>query len=447
MKTIFITSFHAHVSRNILATDFLKIIKDIKDLRAVILVPKYKIDYFRKNFGASNILIDGTNLYQSSRHKTGLFFKRLSMMLLDTDTKRYKYRYKVYRDRKRIYFFGAMAVGFFGKSMLVKRFIRFLDFKLSPRGLFNDLINKYNPNLILATDIQNENDVTLMHDAKHNKIPILGMVRSWDNPTQYAIRVFPDKLLVGSRAIAESVVEFQGYPSKKIITVGQLHYDKYLKGPTKNRQEFCKEFGLNPSKRFILFAPLGDKFIENNDLDQYVMELLGKAGYQILVRFPPDEKVSVIGFKKPGNMIFHNPGVVFDSKEFNDREISDEDDSSLINSIYHSDLVITGPTSILLDSSFFDKPVIAVNMAPTERNFFDKVYCYKFSHIQKVFDIGKIKYVETEEDLHQSIMNFFSNPNFNKEGRKKIRDFWFSHTDGFSSNRLVSEIEKMLEAK
>ena len=63
MRTLFITSFHAHISRNILATPVLSILKSRQDLRLVILVPDYKVSYFEENFGppasGGNVLIEG----------------------------------------------------------------------------------------------------------------------------------------------------------------------------------------------------------------------------------------------------------------------------------------------------------------------------------------------------------------------------------------------------
>lgn len=385
-------------------------------------------------------MIEGVPLYQSSKKIAGLFFKRLGLFLIDTNTRRLKKRYKYYQDKKWLYFIFSMFLGILGWFVFVRRIVRFFDLYFSPKSAFVPLIEKYRPDVIFAADVQNENDVALMQAARLRGIPTVGMFRSWDNPTQSMLRIIPDKLLVGSEEVRKEALEFHDILKNRVAIVGHPHYDRYLRGPTKTKEEFFKEFGLDPRKKLILYAPLGDKFVAKNDIDQYVMEALGEINSQILVRFPPDEKLTLVNFNRPPNMVFDKPGAIFKSNEFNDREITRSDDDRLANSIYYSDIVMSGPTSICLDGVFFDKPVIAVHLYPTPRHFFDTIYCYWFNHYQKLLGTGGVKYVTTKEELSRSINDYFENPELYKEERAKIRSMWFSHADGKSSERLAKEI-------
>src|SRR3989338_2820081 len=300
MKTIFITSYHAHISRNILLTDAFSLLKSRSDLKIVLLVPDYKVNYFKKNFGGGNVLVEGVPLYKSSKTTKGLFFKRFAEVLMPSETRIIKQRQKFYTNGKISNLLFFWAGNMLGRSFFLRRLARYADLKLSPEGFYYDLIDKYRPDAVFANDLHNENDVSLMQDAKRRGVPVIGMFRSWDNPTQSILRVFPDKFLAGSRAIAEEAVSWQGYPKEKIILTGHPHYDKYLKGPTKTKEEFFREFGLDLIKRLILFTPLGDKFLRVNDIDQYTMEALKDfppSEVQVLVRFPPDEPVALKNFE------------------------------------------------------------------------------------------------------------------------------------------------------
>src|SRR3990167_354231 len=181
MKTIFITSFHQHISRNILLSDFFELLKKRKDIRIILIVPKFKADYFRENFGDENVIVEGVEIYRASRTFWGLFFKRLSRTFFNTGTTRGKRRYKFYWDRKFFYFAGSSFISFFGRFSLMQRFVRYLDYEFSPKGNFSELISKYSPALVFSTDINNENDIALMQDARRSGVKILGMWRSWDN--------------------------------------------------------------------------------------------------------------------------------------------------------------------------------------------------------------------------------------------------------------------------
>lgn len=443
MKTLFVTSFHPHISRNILSAGVLS--RFARLMRVVLIVPNYKKSFFEEQFGSENVFVEGVSMYQASKFWRGLFFKKLGIFLFDTGTARLKTKYKYYNDKKFFYFLTAMSLGFFGKLFLLRRAVRFLDQKFSPKGFFKELISKYNPDAIFSTDPQNENDVSLMHDAKDAGVSVIAMLRSWDNTTQRILRVLPDRLLVGSSELKKEVLNMYKYPENKISITGNPHYDKYIKGPTKTKEEFFTEFGFDTAKKLITYAPVGDHLVTFNDIDQYVMETLGKLkNNQILVRFPPDEGVRLVDFKKPENMFYDKPGQMFKNDEFGDREIRKEDDEHLINEIYHSDLIITGPTSISLDSALIDKPIITVDFYPSPRHLFDGIYTNKCDHIQKLLQTGGIKHASSKENFLKFINEYLENPKLDADGRAKIRSMWFSHSDGNAGERVANEVLKFI---
>ncbi|OGF82640.1 hypothetical protein A3B18_03395 [Candidatus Giovannonibacteria bacterium RIFCSPLOWO2_01_FULL_46_13] len=444
MKTIFITSFHHHISRNILLSDFFVMLKNDKDMHVVVIVPKHKLNYFKENFESENVFIEGVELYQASRTFMGLLFKRLSRTFFDTGTTRGKRRYKFYWDRKFFYFVGSSFVSFFGRAFLAQRFVRWLDFNFSPFGFFADLIGKYSPSLIFSTDIHNENDVALMQDARRAGIKIIGMWRSWDNPTQQMLRVFPDVIVAGSEELKKETVKLHNYPEERIIVTGHPHYDRYLRAPLKPREKFFQDFKLDPSKPYIFFAPGGDKIINYNDADLFTLEILNDMSLQVLVRYPPGEDVKLIDEKKwPERIVFDKPAFRFSGRP--DFEIRKVDDENLIDQIYYSSVVVTGPTSIPLDSSLMDRPVVVADMYPTARNKFGKGWGFLLDHIHKLISTGGVWHAETREDFEKAIKSYLENPSLHKEGRAKIRDIWFSRADGKASERLLGVIHNSLK--
>ena len=440
MKTIFITSFHGHISRNILATDVVPLLKKHKEIRIVILVPAYKVDYFRNNFAGENVIIEGVNLHQASKTALGLLFKRLGVFLFDSNTTRIKRYYDLYHHKKRLHFLFFSAAALIGHSFLIRKIVRYLDFHFCPKGFFIPLINKYSPAMIFSTDIQNENDVSLMQDARTKGIPILGMVRSWDNMTQRTCRIFPDRLLVGSVTVKDEVLKFHRYSEEKIIIVGNPHYDRYLRAPLTPKEKFFKNLGLNPSRRLIFYNPIGDPIIHFNDADKYIMKILGEIDAQILVRLPTNLPVNLDNFSTPKNMIIDRPGFSFKKDDMRSQEITKEDDDRLIDSLYYSDVVISGPSTVCLDAALLDKPIITVDFYPTQRHFFDGVYAYQYEHMKKLLATQGVHHAQSKEDFLTQINKYINDRELDKEGRKKIRLLWFSHTDGKSSERLVEEI-------
>ncbi len=444
MKTIFIASFHPHISRNILATDALRILKARKDLRIVVVAPDYKAEYFREKFGGGNVVIEGIKPYQASATARGLLLKKLAVFFFDTDTAVARKRYEYWCEGKYAYYLVSRIAGFVGRWGVVLRAVRAFDYHFSPKGFFARLCDRYQPDLIFSTDVQNENDVSLMQDARERGIPIAGMIRSWDNPTQRAVRMFPDMMLVGSDAVKEEVIYFCGYPDERIKVIGNPHYDRYRVGPSMTREKFFSQFGLDPSRRTILYAPVGDHLLKHNDVDEYVMTILAQTGEQVLVRFPPDEGVRLVNFVKPPQMGYDRPGRAFAQSKFSDREITPEDDQRLIDALFHCAMAITGPTSIPLDAALIDTPSVLVNLYPTPRGFCGAILGFWCSHIKKLISIGGVRYAQSKEELLAAIEDYFRNPGLDAPGRERMRSLWFSHADGHAGERLAGELLSLL---
>ncbi len=444
MKTIFIASFHPHISRNILATDALRILKARKDLRIVVVAPDYKAEYFREKFGGGNVVIEGIRPHQASATARGLLLKKLAVFFFDTDTAAARKRYEYACEGKYVYYFMARAAGFMARSRLMRRIIRAVDYRFSPKGFFARLCDRYQPNLVFSTDVQNENDISMMQDAKERGIPTAGMIRSWDNPTQRPVRIFPDRMFVGSDTLKEEVVRYCGYPANRISVVGNPHYDRYLAGPSMAREEFFSRFGLDPSRRTILYAPVGDHMLKYNDVDEQVMNILAVTGEQVLVRFPPDEGVRLVNFVKPPQMGYDRPGRAFAQSSFSDREITPEDDQRLIDALFYCAMAITGPTSIPLDAALLDKPSVIVNFYPTPRGFCGSIFNYCYSHTKKLIAAGGVRCAQSPEELLAAIRDYFRDSAQDATGRERMRSLWFSHADGHAGERLAGELLLLL---
>jgi len=438
-RTIFITSFHPHISRNILFTPVLDLLKQKKDLKIVIVVPDYKVDYFKKNFCADNVFIEGIKLFQASYTKRGLLFKRLGVMIFNTKSTRAFKKYEYYCAGKYFYYILSCITGFMGRFELIRQFVRWLDLSFSPRDFFKHILDKYQPDAVFSADIQNENDVSLMQDARRRKIPIIGMLRSWDNVTMRINRIFPDRMIVGSRYLEKEMEEMYSYPSKKLVVTGHPHHDNYVKGPFSTKEEFCKKFGLNPNRKFVLYAPFSDTLVRHNDVDRYVMEALGNIDAEILVRFPPEKPVSLGDFKPPSNMKYHRPGISFGDK-IGDREISRDDDNLLINSLYHADVVVSGPTSIPFDAMLMNRPAIMLEIYTRPHNFCDSILNFSRLHIIKILRMGGIRHVRTREEMLDAIDEYLKNPVKDAGERARTKSLYFSHADGHASDRLAEEI-------
>ena len=95
----------------------------------------------------------------------------------------------------------------FSRIFIFKRWIRWLDYFTMKKSRYSKYFSLYQPRLVFATDVFNDNDVYLLAEALSRKVGTVGMIRSWDNfTTKGFFRVKPDHLLVHNEILKKEAV-------------------------------------------------------------------------------------------------------------------------------------------------------------------------------------------------------------------------------------------------
>ena len=443
-RTVIISSFHVLIGRNIIGTPILDMLAD-HGIRVVILVPDHKKKFFARWYCGPRRVIEGVRPYLFAKKFSALFFKRLSRVMLDTETVRIRMEYKRYLQGKRfLYFFVFLPCRLLGRSRTLVRLVRGLDAALRPgRGYFQPLLDRYRPDMVIITDVINESDVALLQDAKEARIPTLGIARSWDNLTNYLMRSVPDALIVANEIMKAQAIPYAGVDPDAIHIAGIPHYDRYLRGPEINRADFFHEMGLDPARPLVLYAPVADHRIKNNDIDAHVVAILAGTGYNIIVRMPPANPVRL-------DTAGVRPGVVFDVSGHSfyrkgDSELTHEDDERLINELYYCNVVISGPGTMNIDAAVFDKPLILVRFYPTPRTELEGIKEYGYTHIAPILQSGGVRIAGNGKELLSLLEMYLANPERDRAGRQRIVREQCFRLDGASSRRVAQFILKKLE--
>ncbi len=440
-KTVFITSFHPLISRNIIGTSVIRGLVE-RGCRVVIIVPIYKVAYFRERYGIPGVTIEGVETGPSIRTKRVGIFKRLAEAMPNTERAAIGRKRTLTGNLKSPvrYFLFYVPAGFFGRFRWFVGFVRGLDFYFSPRGRFKGLLAKHRPSLVFSTDAQNENDVALMQDARRAGIPSIGMVRSWDNLTTRMLRFVPERVIVHNEIIRDEAVHVQGVPRDQITVLGIPHYDKYFKDTPLEKKAFLESIGANPEKPLILYIPLCDYRLAKNNVDRFVMEILSGFDATTVVRFPPAETVSIEGFVKPTNVLFDRPGHVFTDANVGDRDLTSEDDTRYMNLLASADVVIGGPSTFVIDAALFDTPIVLVDFYPEEVSDGERIYEYGAEHFERILKTGGVRRTRTKEEFMKWVKEYFKNASIDHEGRARIVQEQCGATDGGASARLVKAI-------
>ena len=289
-----------------------------------------------------------------------------------------------------------------------------------------------------------------MHEARQRGIATVGMVRSWDNLTcKGLVRVVPDTLVVNNAIVAEEAEELNSIPSERIKLIGIPHYDRYSE-PAHDRSTFAKAIGMKPDQRFILYAPTGDRYLAENNTDRNVIKLLASlvpSSHEVLVRLPPSDTVDLDGLNLSNVRIFR-PGQQMspNSAEFKFNELTREDDDLLRDMVAYSDLLVSGPSTIVIDAAVYDKPIILIGFdGKTERPYLKSVrHYYDYDHFRPVMESGGAKLVSNEGALKDAVRGYLADSKLDAAGRAIIRERECFKLDQKSSERLVEVLREAM---
>lgn len=418
-----------------------------EDIRVVIFVPHEKVDFFVKYFSGSYIIIEGVPFGPPSNYSFwSLLAKRVAKFGLNSSSTQIERRIKWKQEGKFFYFLCTSTLAYIlSRSRILRRFMRFFDYAVSPKKRYAAYFAKYHPDLLFITDMQNERDVELAHNAFRFVVRIYGMVRSWDNLTLHGLlRFLPETLLVTAPAVRDLAIQLNDMPSQHIRVIGIPHYDTYLHGPKMAKENFFAHEGLNPAKKTCFWAPISDYYLPKNDIDAFVFHLLGSLPYQILVRFSPSLEVKTLeNIAAYPNMRIDRPGIKLGDAG---AEMRQEDDERLMQELAFSDVIICGPSTLALDAMVYDKPVILVDFHPTPQPYLQSVARrYDYDHFQTAVATGGVILARSEKEFRDLIDDAIKNPSRNREGRERLRQLYIGPRDGKSGMRLAHALLQGLE--
>ena len=440
MKTIFITSFHQLISRNILSSPFFEMLSSRKDIRIVLFCPKKKEVIFRENFGKDNVIIEGVDIKLTWGEK---FLRYLSLSALSTESLKIKRRTELHGSGR--------ILSLFLSNHLGRLLVRFLSGILVPKNFFKRYFLEYQPNLVFSADIQNDGDSRIVATAKMLGVRTLGMVRSWDNLTAKGlIKIKPEFLMVHNLLLKDEAIALNDFQDREISVVGVPHYDRYFDYTAKDKKSFCEELGLNPDKKIILYIPTGDRYLGKNDTDFDILSALEEnfsEKFNLLVRMPPGDTVKSFSEKNRGSsVIFDNPGKKIGN--IKNTELLGDDDVRLRDTIKNSDVIICGPSTMSLDATIMDKPVILINFdGKSKYGFYESISrFYSHDHFVPVMCSGAVYVSTSMDELNNLINRAISHPDEKKWERHRLSLLESGYFDGKNSARMLSIVERFLKS-
>jgi hypothetical protein len=186
-------------------------------------------------------------------------------------------------------------------------------------------------------------------------------VGSWDHLSSKSIlRAAPDLVTVWNETQQREAIEMHGIPAARIAVTGAQCYDQWFdRRPSRSRQDFCEQLGLDPSKPLVLYvcSSLFHKtVIEAKFVERWIAAVRGSAD-------PLLREAGIVVRPHPARL---NEWHTTDLTEFRNvalfgsHPVDPAAKNDYFDSFYHAAAVVGLNTSAFLEAGVAGKPVLTV---------------------------------------------------------------------------------------
>lgn len=451
MKTLFITVSESWVTNTLLRSPFWVFLNKDRNFRIVLVVPESKADEYSSEFGGRDIKIEPIGEISLSSPERFTFF--IARNALRTGMVKFVHAREYNETENPVYFFAKRVLWHvLGSLRLSRIIIRRIELFLKPHPDVKSLFDRYNPDLVFAT-IANyaQMDVPVLREAKRRGIKTTGMFRGWDTFVSHGfLRVVPDLLLLQNAYLRETGEDFQFLPNDIMKVIGFPQFDAHFrKDWIEPRESFFKRLGLDPQKRMILFGAMESYwFSGDGEIAEVFDELVesGKLPQDLMMLFRPYpgyvgslERVKRLKYVKPDidSFSLDQAGVL---------ELREKQISHLLNSIYHSEIVVSIASTIALDGVALGRPAISAAFEKTTRPFWFSVKRFydHCTHFMEVFKTGGVKVANSSEEFADAVNLYLKNPRADSAARAALMEKFIEPHDGKAGERIAQAILKEL---
>ena len=332
-------------------------------------------------------------------------------------------------------------------------------------GLYTDLFDKYNPDMVIASTPGWRMDRYLLRESAKRGIPNMTVIVGWDNSSSYNIsgadvgwatcwsQLQKDELVYGSDWDPEHV-NIGGIPS----------YDGYFRKQwLMPRDDYFKLHGLDPNRKLISYASSFVHFAPNFPNIEALAKLVSSDSLaepsQLLIRLHPshfqdkpkifaDERAQVFELeKKYPHVYVVQPVALGGSLGYYGGEDMDEKSSMMA----YSDVVVTVYSTMLVETAVHDTPMIAATIdVPGGWNKKGK-FSLSLKEIgdwptHKRFCEAKAGRVANNENELRDVLNMYlKDRTIDSAERRKFIEDEITFTDASSGKRTAEYILEVLD--
>lgn len=356
------------------------------EVRVVLLTDDDIIEPITRQFGKPGLTIEGLRLpranhyYKKVEHRTQWlmgYLRRVGGSWRVNNQAQDSHIHEVWKENSNKFRLGVLVPAYFATlilrtfSVARKAFVKY-QMKFTP-GLYSDLLDKYQPDLIIASTPGWRIDRYLLREAIQKNIDTMTMIVGWDNPSSYAIPGAPVKWAnCWSAEQKRELVEGSDWPAEQVHIGGIPSYDGYFqKKWLMPKDVYFDLHGLDKNKKLISYACSFVHFAPNYPNIEAMAELIAgsqlNADCQLLIRLHPshfqdkpeifsDERHRIFDLEAKYPFIHVvRPKALGGSLGYYGGEDMDEKSSMMA----HSDIFVTVYSTMVVETAVHNTPIIA----------------------------------------------------------------------------------------
>jgi hypothetical protein len=340
------------------------------------------------------------------------------------------------------------------RQALVRQQMKFVPMA----GLYEDLLERLKPDLVIASTPGWRLDRYLLREAKARRIQTATSIVGWDNPSSYAIPgAAVDWATCWSTAQKKELVLGSDWRPERVHIGGIPSYDGYLRRTWLiPREEYFRLHGLDPGRRLLSYASSFVHFAPNFPNIEALARLVAGAALelpcQLLVRLHPSHfqdkprifaeerrKVQELQATYPHVHVVQ-PVPLGGSLGYYGGEDMDEKASMMA----YSDVMVTVYSTMLVETAIHDTPMIAATLdVPGGWNVRRK-YSLALGEIgnwpthRRFREARAGRVATTKGELRHWLNVYLKSPSLDHEERRRFVEEEITFTDGSAGRQTAA---------
>ena len=386
MKTIFIVLDHGLALAYFLQTDLTRMLLERKDLRIVFLVQDAFLPMVKNEFSHLDVIFEPMReaqvLQYTQHHMAGtqelVDYLRGSVLspgvpLTYVDTNRMRKEYEAQGRRRNVLLALRPAINILRQSRLARSAFRRGTYLLFTPHIYDDLFDRYKPDLIISNTAGWRLDQYLLREANRRRIRIATVIVGWDNPSSQGLPgAYINDVNVWSEVHRKEMIDGSDWPQDHIHVGGMPLYDGYISRKwVIPRQDYFKMYNLDPEKRLIAYAATALSISPNLHIVKALVELVSSSALekpsQLLIRLHPNHFKPMAHYRQECQEIIELASYYPDIHVVEPREVagglerySGEDFPEKASMLTHCDVLVTIYSTMVVEAALHDKPFISV---------------------------------------------------------------------------------------